>query len=655
MKKTKLFAILFCFVLAVASFGFAACAPKTDDTDKTSHHYSEIWTSDENEHYHKCTDEGCTEVADKAAHTFTDNVCTVCGYKKAENPDDPVEPVDPVDPTKPTEPTNPTEPNPKYTAFVQSVTELEPSEGFTVSLSDWKYKQNNMSSQITTGEDEEDFVIVIGNADINVDFELFVGKDAEGAFIAKGRMLFDGVYYNADKAKQPEYADVISTATLNATFVVENETIYFDYAMNAEYNGIPAAYRAFNEEKESKRGSMTFEEFIEYIYSQDDVNGSISGGIGNDDTFGGGAIGGVIGGNPVGGAIGGGSDDETMSGTSPAYMTIALFSALPEMMKSLLPEDWNDENTALAITSAFDKALSLGYKVTETADGYAISPDFDKIKTLLTDLADLSVAEYLDKYVLEGHYDDVCAFINDALDYNVEFIVGKLDEIGVDINALVKKMNDNFALVEGIGGGETMTVEKMFGLPEGMTVKDFLLSEGIKDLTIADAIEAMLANVPNMPQGVTAKELVGEILENLKTTSFLETIITPAQYPNLSEEQFAAEFKKFVQTYKLTLSGEIDVAAAIASPVLYVDENGNFISYVIDVKVDKKVVDLMETLLEELKKINPDATENNGDISESIKNLEVTAKITVTKGKFTNALGFDYDGFVKSFTEPEIA
>lgn len=619
MKKTKLFAILFCFVLAAASFGFAACAPKTDDTDKTAHHFDTVWTSDENEHYHKCTDEGCTEVADKAAHTFTDNVCSVCGYKKAEKPvDPPVDPVDPpVDPTKPTEPT---EPNPKYTAFVQSVADLKPSEGFTVNLSDWKYEQNNMYSAIKTGEGDWENISVIGNAEINVDFELFVGKDANGAFIAKSRLVFDGVYYNADKEKQPEYADVMSTAAVNGTFVVENEKIYFAYDMNAKYDGIPAAYRAFNEETESKKGSMTFEELIEYIFSQDDGTGSISGGIG-DDSFGGGAT----------------------TGTSPAEMFKTLFGKLPEMMKNLLPEGWNDENNALAITSMFDKALSLGYKVTETADGYAISPDFAKIKTLLLDLADLSVADYLDKYVLEGHYEEVCAFIEKALDYNVEFIVGKLEEIGVDINALVKKINDNFATVEGIGGGEATTVEAMLGLPEGTTVKDFLLSEGIKDLTIADAVEAMLANVPNMPQGITAKELVGGILEGLKATSFAEIMLIP----DYSEVE--AEYKtKVINLYKTEVNAILTITDAAYKPVLYVDENGIFVSFVISVKYDKEVESLAKSYEGELQKAYTDLFPETDMRFEKLDG-EVTAKLTVTKGEFTNALGFDYDGFVKSF------
>ena len=30
---------------------------------------------------------------------------------------------------------------------------------------------------------------------------------------------------------------------------------------------------------------------------------------------------------------------------------------------------------------------------------------------------------------------------------------------------------------------------------------------------------------------------------------------------------------------------------------------------------------------------------------------EVSVKLTVTKGEFANALGFDYDGFVKGFTK----
>lgn len=68
---------------------------------ETSHNYSSDWSYDESYHWHECTDEGCSEVEGKAAHTFgsavvtteatgkTEGVktytCSVCGYEKTES------------------------------------------------------------------------------------------------------------------------------------------------------------------------------------------------------------------------------------------------------------------------------------------------------------------------------------------------------------------------------------------------------------------------------------------------------------------------------------------------------------------------------------------------------------------------------------------
>ena len=46
-----------------------------------AHTYNEEWAKDATHHWHACEGEGCTEVSDKAEHTFTDGVC-VCGYEK---------------------------------------------------------------------------------------------------------------------------------------------------------------------------------------------------------------------------------------------------------------------------------------------------------------------------------------------------------------------------------------------------------------------------------------------------------------------------------------------------------------------------------------------------------------------------------------------
>ncbi|MBQ8341229.1 MAG: hypothetical protein IJY22_02490 [Clostridia bacterium] len=73
MKKTLslLLAITLCLSLSVL---FTACGHE--------HEYATDWSKDDTHHWHACTGKDCTEIADKAEHSFeTSNTC-VCGAVK---------------------------------------------------------------------------------------------------------------------------------------------------------------------------------------------------------------------------------------------------------------------------------------------------------------------------------------------------------------------------------------------------------------------------------------------------------------------------------------------------------------------------------------------------------------------------------------------
>lgn len=97
MKKV-LAVLLAVFMAATLAVGLTAC----DDTPaEHTHEFATAWSSDETDHWHACTDENCTEVKDKAAHTWNDGeittpatetvdgiktfTCTVCGRTKTES------------------------------------------------------------------------------------------------------------------------------------------------------------------------------------------------------------------------------------------------------------------------------------------------------------------------------------------------------------------------------------------------------------------------------------------------------------------------------------------------------------------------------------------------------------------------------------------
>ncbi len=95
--KRKIFSILLTVVM-LASFvvGTAACniiqeTKPTKPTEQThTHTYSEEWSHNETFHWHAATCEHTSEISGKAEHTFVNEICSVCGYKKST--DIPVEP-----------------------------------------------------------------------------------------------------------------------------------------------------------------------------------------------------------------------------------------------------------------------------------------------------------------------------------------------------------------------------------------------------------------------------------------------------------------------------------------------------------------------------------------------------------------------------------
>ena len=52
---------------------------ETIPVNPTAHNYATAWTSDNNNHWHKCQNSGCTSVTDKTEHTWDEeNTCAVC-------------------------------------------------------------------------------------------------------------------------------------------------------------------------------------------------------------------------------------------------------------------------------------------------------------------------------------------------------------------------------------------------------------------------------------------------------------------------------------------------------------------------------------------------------------------------------------------------
>ncbi len=97
MKKRTFVVGLSFSLLFLSMMSLAGCSNKETVVE---HNFSTTWSSDESYHWHACTDDGCNEIKDKAAHTWNagavtksatydaDGVktftCTVCGKTKTE-------------------------------------------------------------------------------------------------------------------------------------------------------------------------------------------------------------------------------------------------------------------------------------------------------------------------------------------------------------------------------------------------------------------------------------------------------------------------------------------------------------------------------------------------------------------------------------------
>lgn len=75
MKRTVSF--LLALFMCIGMVGLLASCDEGDHT----HTFATAWSSDATNHWHACTDANCAEVSEKAAHTFVNDVCSVCGYK----------------------------------------------------------------------------------------------------------------------------------------------------------------------------------------------------------------------------------------------------------------------------------------------------------------------------------------------------------------------------------------------------------------------------------------------------------------------------------------------------------------------------------------------------------------------------------------------
>lgn len=559
MKKSKILAIVMCVIAAVACFGFAAC------NGGTKHNFAATWESDRNYHWHACTDEGCTEVSDKAEHTFENGKCTACERTDVSN-------LTVTD---------------LYVKLVDSVADVKKSEGYGAAIKDAAITvKGNEEMSLDVKKNETEYIYIIPDVEGKANAEIFVGRDADGEFVL---YLTANITLNLKKSELntedlSEFKDVIATGVINANVIIEKGIVYFNAEMVANYDGIPEAYKEFNsEEKDVVKKSFTIEELLNELF-----------------------------GNP--------------EGIGPIIAIIK--NVLPEIVAKAETEFKPVIEKIVAKNKEFidkylKKIIDNQFKVTETNDGYVITVDADKTKATIDDMFDLTVGEFFDKYVGKGAYDKMALAVSTLLNKNAKtLIVFAESAIGMDLNALAAKIN---GFIAGMmpEGEEPATIEKLLGIPEGTTFRDYVL-EKVGDKSFAELINEYVNGEEGGEFDVN-KVVTDAFASTKKQTMFdlMLSLMNQISGGKLPVEDLIAQ----KETIRTTAKQMVDVMNKAFKVELGIKDDGTFSFVNVNVTIDKDVISGL---------IGKGAEKNE------IPEIAISFSTTVYKGEFKNVLGVNY-------------
>ena len=559
MKKSKILAIVMCVIAAVACFGFAAC------NGGTKHNFATTWESDRNYHWHACTDEGCTEVSDKAEHTFENGKCTACERTDVSN-------LTVTD---------------LYVKLVDSVADVKKSEGYGAAIKDAAITvKGNEEMSLDVKKNETEYMYIIPDVEGKANAEIFVGRDADGEFVL---YLTANITLNLKKSELntedlSEFKDVIATGVINANVIIEKGIVYFNAEMAANYDGIPEAYKEFNsEEKDVVKKSFTIEELLNELF-----------------------------GNP--------------EGIGPIIAIIK--NVLPEIVAKAETEFKPVIEKIVAKNKEFidkylKKIIDNQFKVTETNDGYVITVDADKTKATIDDMFELTVDEFFDKYVGKGAYDKMALAVSTLLNKNAKtLIVFAESAIGMDLNALAAKIN---GFIAGMmpEGEEPATIEKLLGIPEGTTFRDYVL-EKVGDKSFAELINEYVNGEEGGEFDVN-KVVTDAFASTKKQTMFdlMLSLMNQISGGKLPVEDLIAQ----KETIRTTAKQMVDVMNKAFKVELGIKDDGTFSFVNVNVTIDKDVISGL---------IGKGAEKNE------IPEIAISFSTTVYKGEFKNVLGVNY-------------
>ncbi len=474
-------------------------------------------------------------------------------------------------------------------SFANSIAKIENSKGYNVlakgvtgSVSGTEYDYKKGSERVS----------IPVEATFTADAEIFAGKNAEGNFEAKGNVsLAITLNKNTTEEKFKDVKDVVTVMTAKAAFAVKGEYIYAQYEMKDSQEGLPEGCASTNQEM-SGDVKISFDELIAMI-----------GGLVSSD------------------------------GSFPTVVATVI-RILPQVADKLAAYVKSIAEKAYALSKSFldeylKKAMEINYSFTETEDGYVITTDLEKAKTVINDMCDMTMGDFIDKYVGEDAVEKVAAVVKKLANMKIKDIITFAEtSLGLDLNEAEKLINEIIAIVAP-AEEPVPTLSKMLkyadktkedGTP--YTLKDFVL-EIVQDKTVAELIEEYAP----IEEGKTVNDYIDMAVNFLNEKTFIDAI-------GIITKQDLSQMKEQIRE---TAIGFATIADKTVKFELKIGKDGSFKSFDLNVTVNDEIVNEIVTILKNLG-ATIDKTENDG--------LNVSAKLSVYIGEFKNELKFDYDKLI---------
>lgn len=545
----------------------------SDNGTHTEHTYETTWTYNATEHWHKCTKDGCTSVSDKASHNLVNGVCE-CGAKEG---------------VKAT-------PSEMLISFANSIAKIENSKGYNVLAKGVTGSVSGTEYEYKNGSERESIPV---EATFTADAEIFAGKDAEGNFEAKGNVsLTITLNKNTTEEKFKDVKDVVTVMTAKAAFAVKGEYIYVQYEMKDSQEGLPEGCTSTNQEMSGAK-KISFDELIAMI-------------------------GGLI----------------SPDGSFPTVVATVI-RILPQVADKLAAYVKPIAEKAYVLSKSFldeylKKAMAINYSFTETEDGYVITTDLEKAKTVINDMCDMTMGDFIDKYVGENAVEKVAAVVKKLADMKIKDIITFAEmSLGLDLNEAEKLVNEIIAIVAPAEEGTPVpTLGTLLGYADKTkedgtpyTLKDFVL-EIVQDKTVGELIEEYAP----IEEGKTVNDYIDMAVKFLNEKTFIDAI-------GIITKQDLSQMKEQIRE---TAIGFATIADKTVKFELKIGKDGSFKSFDLNVTVNDETVNEIVTILKKLG-ATIDKTENIG--------LNVSAKLSVYIGEFKNELKFDYDKLISDLDD----